>query len=510
MMSTAEIAVRPRASREARENIVQVLRALRDEHGSLHAEYVRMNAKIVGCSERTMWRYISKGTSRRNKARVYKLSERDMELYFECVGNVSMVRKRLLEEGRPVPSLSTLSRAFDRDLQASERAHAVGGIDARRAASVYLRHEPPHRNALWEADHVELPVLVLPPGGGAPVKVWMTPIIDGFSRIIPGFALDVHPNAGTVLAALRKAIAYDPAYGPFCGRPKAITWDNGPEFLADAVTRVVCNLGISAAPAPAYSPMHKGKIERVQRTIQQELISGFSLYTNGPRALNGSLADDGPNSQAMTMAELYEHVAAWVHHYNNERPHSGLDGRTPREVWEADLYPIDIVPEKELRWMTTPSDVRKVGTSGIRWAKKNYIAPELNGLFGEEVMIGFVPHDERQIEVYYDGKFLCKALPQGTLDKDQRDAFLAARRESDARANKLAGRRNRKARVKHEPMTTPGEPEVITEITHEEARKDQIAVRQPGHSRRKSKAPPLISGLNQPVKPRKDPEAPDA
>ena len=208
--------------------------------------------------------------------------------------------------------------------------------------------------------------------------------------------------------------------------------------------------------------MHKGKIERVQRTIQQELISGFSLYTNGPRALNGSLADDGPNSQAMTMAELYEHVAAWVHHYNNERPHSGLDGRTPREVWEADLYPIDIVPEKELRWMTTPSDVRKVGTSGIRWAKKNYIAPELNGLFGEEVRSASSATSARSRSTTTANSV---RLAAGTLDRPEGRSRSSPRERC---ASEPAGRAAyRKARVKHEPMTTPGEPEVITEITHE-------------------------------------------
>ena len=99
MMSTAEIAVRPRASREARENIVQVLRALRDEHGSLHAEYVRMNAKIVGCSERTMWRYISK----ERLAEQSFASASSVGATWSCTGGRQrgMVRKRLLRRGDP-------------------------------------------------------------------------------------------------------------------------------------------------------------------------------------------------------------------------------------------------------------------------------------------------------------------------------------------------------------------------------------------------------------------------
>ncbi len=94
--------------------------------------------------------------------------------------------------------------AFTRDLTPGERAAVVDGTEGRRRHQVYLRWAPDRRNALWEADHKELPVLVMAPRAQQPRKPWVTLFVDGFSRLIMGWALSLHPNAAVVLAALRR------------------------------------------------------------------------------------------------------------------------------------------------------------------------------------------------------------------------------------------------------------------------------------------------------------------
>jgi putative transposase len=57
-----------------------------------------------------------------------------------------------------------LQRAFATQLTPGQRAAARDGVEGRRRHEVYLRWAPTGRNALWEGDYVELPVLVLTPG----------------------------------------------------------------------------------------------------------------------------------------------------------------------------------------------------------------------------------------------------------------------------------------------------------------------------------------------------------
>ena len=142
---------------------------------------------------------------------------------------------------------------------------------------MYLRWEPACRNARWEADHKELPVLVTPPRGARPRKPWMTTFLDCYSRLIMGWALALRPDAATVLAALRRGLVVDPQRGSFGGVPQVLVPDNGLEFATAALARVCATLG-GLDPTDAYSPHQKGKLEKVGRTVDQGFVRVAVLY----------------------------------------------------------------------------------------------------------------------------------------------------------------------------------------------------------------------------------------
>ncbi|HET6948827.1 MAG TPA: Mu transposase C-terminal domain-containing protein, partial [Acidimicrobiales bacterium] len=62
-----------------------------------------------------------------------------------------------------------------------------------------------------------------------------------------------------------------------------------------------------------------------------------------------------------------------------------------------------------------------VRSSGIRFHKLDFIAPELNGRVGESVEVRFRPHDDTSIEVFTSGRHLCTAYPQNALSEEQKD-----------------------------------------------------------------------------------------
>jgi putative transposase len=151
----------------------------------------------------------------------------------------------------------------------------VEGVEGRRRHEVYLRWAPQRRNALWEADHKELPVLVMPPRAQRPRKPWVTLFVEAYSRLIMGWALSLQPSAASVLAALRRGLVIDAARGPFGGIPEMLRPDGGLEFASAALRRSTAALGIELAPAPPYQAHLKGKVERVNRTLDQEFLSGL-------------------------------------------------------------------------------------------------------------------------------------------------------------------------------------------------------------------------------------------
>ncbi len=290
---------------------------------------------------------------------------------------------------------------------------------------------------------------------GHPVPGCVLPVDHGL-----GHAL--YPSAATVLAALGKGIRLDPERGPFGGVPSILRWDNGLEFAAASIKQAAGTLGCVERPTAAYSPHLKGKMERANRTITQDLLAGLPFYTNGPRAIDGSLY--GPDAPPMSLALFVGEFDRWVRRYNTERPHAGLGGQTPLQRWESDATPLTLVPEADLRWLMLAGEERTVLKDGIHFHGLAFIAPELNGRVGEKVEVRYVPHDDRRIDVFVDGRWLTTAKPQNALTEADRDRVLAQRRADAAEQGRRQRRASRSARARLAAMTEPGEPEVTTVI----------------------------------------------
>jgi len=222
----------------------------------------------------------------------------------------------------------------------------VAGERARRDYDTYLpRPAGRPRNDCWEADHTQLAVHVVLPDGRV-VMPWATLFVDQACRVILGWALAVTPSQETVLGALRAAIDIEAPNGPMGGVPAAIRFDRGKEFLANAVGLAAASLAIDARPLRAYSPHLKGTVERTNESIEQLFLATLPGFVHGARGRDGQLVEDGPLLGLEALVELF---AAFVIHYNTTRPHQGIGGRAPLQVWDADATPLAVVPPRHLR-----------------------------------------------------------------------------------------------------------------------------------------------------------------
>ena len=453
--------------------VVARLREKRDSRASINAD-VRRAAAALLVADSTVWRWLATDDDpapRQSRAR-YELTDADRDDYLDWRGNVAALRRvRIAAGGRDVPPLRTLQRAFARQLSPAERAAAVDGVEGRRRHEVYLRWEPVARNARWEADHKELPVLVTPPRGTRPCKPWVTLFVDCYSRLIMGWALSLRPDSATVLAAPRRGLVIDPERGPFGGVPRVLVPDNGLEFATTALERVCGVLGTTLDPTDAYAPHQKGKVERANRTVDQEFLSGLPFYTEGPRAADGRLY--GPDAPPMALGLFVDRFAEWVIDYNTVRAHSALGGLTPLQRWIADPTPVRELPEEQLRWLLLADVERTVNRDGIHFGGHTFIAAELNGLVGEKVQVRYTPHDLRRIEIFRDDAWLCTAHPQGALSDEERAAVLARRRADAAELGRRQRRASRRARAKLAPITEPGPLEETTVVSMNAARTER-------------------------------------
>jgi len=440
----------------------------RRQRRELRAEDVRDAAARIGVGERTLWRWVAAGRlpdrRRPNQGRSV-LTPELCDTYLRLGGNVSAVWREAHERGPEPPPLRTLQAAFGRELSAAERASARRGEAGRRKHGLYLHYEAPHRNAVWQADHKQLPLLVVPPGGRRGRRPWVTLFLDDCSRAIAGWAISLQPSSAEVLAALRDALCVDPARGPFGGAPGRLRWDHGLEFAAAAVERAALALGIEVDPTTPYAPHEKGKVERLHRTIAESFVATLSGYTGGPRDQRGHLETPGT---PMTLAELVVRFGAWVHGYNTERPHRSLGGRTPVERWTADPTPLRLVEPEDARRLLTARRPARVRRDGVHRGGLAYIAAELTELVGDDVELAFAPHDQRSVEVYWRGALLCTAHPHNALSRVEQQRILAERRAYAGELRRRQRRARRQARGRLAPATADEPaPTEVTRLTED-------------------------------------------
>jgi transposase InsO family protein len=217
-----------------------------------------------------------------------------------------------------------------------------GGREGYLRGSLFLTHTQTQRNAVWQADAQEIPVDVTTDTGVQRIKPWQTTFIDDATRVVVATVITAtRPTSADVLAALAAGVRGQrlPDGTRIGGVPEAIRWDNGKEFLNEAVNAACVRLGIQPQPCNPHSPWQKGKIERWHRTSQEELYDLLPGATHGPRSFSGTDFWRGQLEEVLTLRALTVQALAWVQAYNSDRVHSDLD-TTPADAWRADTTPL--------------------------------------------------------------------------------------------------------------------------------------------------------------------------
>ena len=271
--------------------------------------------------------------------------------------------------GEPPPTYRIVY-AVIRDLDPALVTLAHEGTKAySEAFDLIHRHEATGPNAIWQADHTELDI-VLKDGRGRPEKPWLTVILDDYSRAVAGYALFFgSPSAIQTALALRQAIWRKGRPGwQVCGIPGILYSDHGSDFTSHHLEQVAADLKIRLINSMAGRPRGRGKIERFFESVSQVLLPRLPGYAPAGASSNAGLTLAG------LAAELERFL---VDEYHNE-PHT-TTGFKPQERWVSGGF-LPRMPESleqlDLLLLTVPK-TRRVHPDGIRFSGLRYIDPTL-------------------------------------------------------------------------------------------------------------------------------------
>lgn len=339
-----------------------------------------------------------------------------------------------------VPSYGTvyaIVRALDPGLMTL--AHE-GPARYRDRFELVYRREAEAPNAVWQADHTQLDVLILDEKR-RPARPWLMVIEDDHSRVVAGYAVSLAaPSALQTALALRQAIwrKEQPAW-PVCGIPEMLYSDHGSDFTSRHLEQVCVDLHISLVHSTAGVPQGRGKLERLFGTITTELLPGLP----GHLAPGHARAATPPG---LSLAQLDERVGRFVVDEYNRRVHSETKA-IPVERWTAGGWlprMLESLEQLDLLLLMVARP-RVVHRDGIRFEGQRYLDLTLAAYVGEPVTIRYDPRDLAEIRVYHRDAFLCRAVSpelagQTITLKDLQAARTARRR---ALRSQLTDRRDR-------------------------------------------------------------------
>jgi transposase InsO family protein len=180
------------------------------------------------------------------------------------------------------------------------------GHDLRVYLNLAARMELTGINQLWVADLTYIHL--------AEEFLYLAVLLDAFSRLVVGWAVDERLDAGLAVAALRQAI--DLRQPP----PGLVHHsDRGVQYASNAYVELLREHGIEPSMSRAANPYDNAKCESFIKTLKQE-----EIYTR----------------QYRDRAHLEAHIGEFIErYYNRRRLHSALDYRSPEAFEQSLLSP---------------------------------------------------------------------------------------------------------------------------------------------------------------------------
>lgn len=294
----------------------------------------------------------------------------------------------------PLPSRSSVYRFVDRldsyTVDCARLGRRAANQNHRVAATEMQVTEILDR---WEIDHTLMDVLVVDMDTGEVIgRPYITVVIDRASRMVMAFLIHLGaPNTETVLRVIDRAIRPKHEWlarhpDVLCvwlarGLPLRLVPDNAAEFHAGDIHLAFNDLGIELFYPRTRGPEMKGAVERFFRTLNMGLLHCLPGTTRSNTKDRGDYPAE--KLACLTLPALEKMVLKWIVDVYHQRPHKGLRGKTPADVWKAgeSARPIHLPADLDaLESILAMREKRALQHYGIELSGLRYNSGELNKL----------------------------------------------------------------------------------------------------------------------------------
>jgi len=267
------------------------------------------------------------------------------------------------------------------------------------ARKALKRFERESSNDLWQIDATQVSLV-----DGK--EAWVVDVLDDHARLCLHARACASPSGVAAWHCFTSAAA---AYG----LPRQLLSDNGSIFTGRylgvevAFERRLREVGVELINAAPAHPQTLGKLERFHRTLKEWL------------------ADEGPACDLSQLQALLDRFCA---HYNEERPHQGIQDQTPAERYSAGWAGKGALAAPVPAGVREPrypprAIVRKVASNGVFAYRNAYINIGVRYAGARVALV----EQGRLVHVYY-GEELVRSLAP---DRSRRYQRLGKRRSGE-------------------------------------------------------------------------------
>jgi putative transposase len=260
-----------------------------------HTLSLARQAEELGISRSSLY-YDPQPVSAADLAIMRRMDE--LHLEFPFAGS-RMLRDLLVAEGFTVGRLHVATLMKRMGIEALYRKPNTSKPAPGHQIYPYLLRKLPitRPNQVWAMDITYIPM--------ARGFVYLTAVVDWFSRRVLAWRLSITLEAAFCIEALEEALARD-------GRPEIFNTDQGSQFTSTAFTEVLLKNEIAISMDGKGAWRDNVFVERLWRSIKYEEVY-LKAYDS--------------------VSEARASIGRYLAFYNGRRPHSSLDRRTPDQAY---------------------------------------------------------------------------------------------------------------------------------------------------------------------------------
>jgi transposase InsO family protein len=363
----------------------------------------------------------------------------DQPTIYSCWARLKMRREA---QGLSYPSDKTYRKQIRKQSQHTQTLRRKGRRAAYSTSEFYWtleRETPRHGDRPFEIghiDHTEVDVeLVSMITGQNRRRVWLTLLIDAFSRRVLAFYLTFdEPSYRSCMMVLRECVRIHQRL------PQIVVIDGGPEFKSTYFDQIIARFEKTKKTRPPAKARFGSACERLFGTTNTQFIYNLRGNTQITKNVRQVTKSNNPKNLAVWNFEsLYERLTDYLYEVYDTIEHPAL-GMSPRDAFLLGIHNSGARLQSIIRYdqdflMATAPSTRK-GTAKVwpgRGVTINYFlywseAFRNPGLEGREIPVRYDPWNAAIAWAYANGHWVeCHSLHHGTLEgRSEKELKLAS------------------------------------------------------------------------------------